>query len=454
MKRAALILATVTLGCGVERPAPLEPIKLGVLYPESGALTQGSVRADAAILAAEQVNAGGGLFDGRPLELVLLDTEGSGATAAKRAKDLVAEGVVGIVGPETSGESSEVIPVVKDAKIPMISCCATSTLLTQGNQPNQGFFFRTTPSDELQGQALAYLARQGVSGAAEANPCPLSAVLHRDDAYGNGFEAVYRANYEGKSVAGSANDGFIAVSYGYDGAGDQASLNADAAAFVDEIAAELTDNEAHPEMCVVVISFDTDGGEMVSQVDALMTELIAERAGAGFALPFHFLTADGANSAVFAAAIGGIGARLVGTVPYHGTGEAYDQFKKAYQARFELDAEPIAFTAQNFDAVFLLSLAITKSRSDDGKKVRDALFEISGAAGGERVEGKFFGEIAARLLKGDEVDYAGPSGELTFDAFGDVVGDYVLWQVASDGEGGYAVYERQPLTAAEFTALE
>lgn len=213
----------------------------------------------------------------------------------------------------------------------------------------------------------------------------------------------------------------------------------------------LGDSVGQPELCVVVISFDTDGGELVKRIDADLIALNETRANA---IPYHFLVGDGANSGVFAAAIGAAGERLIGTVPYHGTGEAYDQFAKAYRARFELDDEPIAFTAQNFDAVFLLSLAVTKAASDDGKKVRDALFDISGAHGGERMEGKFFGEVAAKLLKGDEVDYAGPSGELTFDAFGDVVGDYVLWQVAPDDTGGFSVFERQPLPAAEFTASE
>jgi ABC-type branched-subunit amino acid transport system substrate-binding protein len=448
--------ASSALAC-VEHPEALAPIKLGVLYPASGTLTQGAERSSAAVLAAEQVNAGGGLFDGRALELILLDSETDPAVAKEQAERLVDEGVVGVIGPETSGESAQVIPVLEKASIPMISCCATSALLTEGNQPNEGFFFRTTPSDELQGKALAYLARKGVTppaaGDASANPCPQTAFLYRDDTYGQGFEAVFTSEYEGKAVEGAVNPGAILVSQPYDPNADQAGLAAAAQTFVDEMAAVMPDGAAQPVTCVVVISFDTDGGEVVLRVDEGLQDLIAAR-GAPFALPYHFLVADGANSSVFATAVGAIGERLIGTVPYHGTGEAYDQFRKAFQARYESDDEPIAFTSQSFDAAFLLSLAVAKARSEDGKKIRDALFDISGASGGDKMEGKFFGEIAARLLDGDDIDYAGPSGELTFDAFGDVVGDYVLWQVAPDDADGYSIFERQPLPASEFNALE
>ena len=96
-----------------------------------------------------------------------------------------------------------------------------------------------------------------------------------------------------------------------------------------------------------------------------------------------------------------------------------------------------------------MALAITQAKSTVGKDIRNKLYSVSGQSGGRVFDGAFFGEVAAAILDGDNVDYVGPSGELTFDAFGDVVGDYVLWQVAAV-EGGFAVVEREPLRATVF----
>jgi branched-chain amino acid transport system substrate-binding protein len=140
----------------------------------------------------------------------------------------------------------------------------------------------------------------------------------------------------------------------------------------------------------------------------------------------------------------------VGTVPFHALNTAYDEFVKAYKARYEKTTEPIAFTAQNYDAVFVMALAITQAKSEVGKDIRNKLFSVSGANQGQRFEGAFFGEVANAVLAGNDVDYVGPSGELTFDAFGDVVGDYVLWQVDSASS---QIVEREPLLAETFNPL-
>jgi branched-chain amino acid transport system substrate-binding protein len=141
-------------------------------------------------------------------------------------------------------------------------------------------------------------------------------------------------------------------------------------------------------------------------------------------------------------------ARLLGTVPFHATNRAYDEFAVAFEARH--GTPPGAYCAQAFDAMFVTALAVTQARSTDGVDVRNALFDVSGRGGGERFEnGNFFGEIAASILDGDPVDYVGPSGELTFDAVGDVQGDYVLWQLEESG-GALSFVDKVPLPVSQF----
>ncbi len=455
---ALAVAAVGLLGCPKERPPPLEPIKIGVLSPLSGALAGlGPAWEDAARLAAEEVNAAGGVFDGRPLELVYRDSGTSAAVAVTAAQELLAEGVVGIVGPGTSGESGEVLAqVTGPASMPMISCCATAAELTAQNPPNGGFFFRTTPSDNLQGTALAYLAKNGFAPRA-LEACPITAFIHRNDSYGEGFFSVFSEHYVDQQISGTAERGRLVgdvsgapITYGTPTAeASLAELNAAADALVDALGDDLID-DVNSQLCIVVISFDTDGGPVVKRIHEGLQDMIATRP-APFALSYTFLVGDGANSSAFAADVGA-DVPLVGTVPYHADNEAYARFSKAYRARYQLDTEPIAFSAQSYDALFLMALAVTKARSTVGVDIRNALFAVSGANDGDaRFEGKFFGEVAAAILDGDEVDYVGPSGEVTFDAFGDVVSDYVIWQVEDDGAGGYSVVEREALKAEDFS---
>lgn len=436
------------MACPAERPPPLEPIKVGVLNPISGPLQSlGPSWENAARLAAESVNAGGGLFDGRPLELVFKDSATDKAVAVAAAQELLDEGVVGIVGPATSGESGEVVNIVTDAEVPMISCCATAADLTSANQPNSGFFFRTTPSDKLQGKALAFVAKEGVDDLVAAEPCDRAAFIYRNDAYGVGFRDVFVAEFNTRGGAIITPE----VAYGTpDAEADAAELDAKGIEVANTLFDDADTSGPNEERCIVVISFDVDGGPVINAIDDKLQELIGTVTDATFTLPYHFLVGDGANSSAFAGIVQDLGPRIVGTVPFHADNEAYSQFRKAYQQRFEDPAEPIAFTSQNYDAVFVMALAITQSKSTVGKEIRNKLYTVSGQnAGAVRFDGAFFGEIAASILAGDDVDYVGPSGEMTFDAFGDVVGDYVLWQVDPIGDG-FAVVERAPLRAAQF----
>lgn len=439
----ALLAAALASACPKDRPTALEPIKVGVLNPISGPLASlGPSWENAARLAAEGVNAGGGLFDGRPLELIFRDSATAKDVAVAAAQELVELGVVGIIGPATSGESSGVVEIAAQNELPMISCCATAADLTASNTPNNGFFFRTTPSDKLQGKALAFLVENGAQGLAA--PCTQVAFIHRNDAYGVGFKDVFVAEYDGELIAEG--------SYGSpDAEASGVELVAAGQALANDVFAAANKTGANGETCIVVIAFDVDGGPVINAIDAdLSNRVAAQRAlQPSFTLAFHFLVGDGANSSAFATTVGDLGSKILGTVPFHADNEAYAQFSKAFQARYEEEREPIAFTSQNYDAVFVMALAITQAKSTVGKDIRNKLYSVSGQSGGRVFDGAFFGEVAAAILDGDNVDYVGPSGELTFDAFGDVVGDYVLWQVAAV-EGGFAVVEREPLRATVF----
>ena len=158
-------LLVATSGC-TERLDPIEPVVVGLLVPEGSESLGGIAQSwkQAAILAKEQINAAGGLYDGRPMVLEIRDTAASATIAADAMRELIEADVVGVVGPATSGESIATRDLAAAAEIPQISCCATSVEVTAEQSQREGWFFRTTAHDKFQGGAIAYLASQGFRG--------------------------------------------------------------------------------------------------------------------------------------------------------------------------------------------------------------------------------------------------------------------------------------------------
>jgi ABC-type branched-subunit amino acid transport system substrate-binding protein len=435
------LLLSGVLSCAPEVAPALAPVKVGVIASTRGALgTFGEALLRSIELAAEQVNASGGVFDGRALELVTKDSASEPETAARAARDLLSDGVVAVVGPETSGQAAAVLDVLSPSQVPMVSCCATSASLSANNAPGSGFFFRTAPSDALQGKALAYLAERGVSDDnLDFAACTQAAVFVRADPYGQGFQRVFCENFAGTA---SCDDPRVVVAQSF--SREQPSLgeiDTDARAFADAIVAAARPAE---ELCIVFITFGFEGARLVGEV---------ERRLSTSPLSYHYLTGDGAQETAFlrelANAPTSVRTRLWGTVPFHAVSPAYDRFETAFVTRY--DQAPTAYAAHAFDAMFITALAITHARSTAGTQVQNSLFAVSGRSGGVAWgDGSFFGEIAQSLWEGDEIDYAGPSGELTFSDVGDVQGDYMIWQVDEQANGDFAFVDRVVLTVATF----
>jgi branched-chain amino acid transport system substrate-binding protein len=97
-----------------------------------------------ASLAVDDINAAGGI-GGRRLALVARDDRGDAAYAAKADAELVAEGVVAIVGHLTSTLSFAARPTAEAAGVTVVSPWASSSALLE---PGSKFFMLFSPSDE------------------------------------------------------------------------------------------------------------------------------------------------------------------------------------------------------------------------------------------------------------------------------------------------------------------
>ncbi len=99
----------------VAAPPSGEPIKIGVLHSLSGTMADSeSPVADAALLAVEELNRGGGVL-GRPVVAVVADGRSDSATFAREARRLIEqERVCTVFGCWTSSSRKTVVPVFEE----------------------------------------------------------------------------------------------------------------------------------------------------------------------------------------------------------------------------------------------------------------------------------------------------------------------------------------------------
>lgn len=149
-----LAVGTSLLGAG--QVSAQDTVKIGGNYELTGdAAAYGTPMSEATKLAIKRVNEAGGLLGG-DVEYVEYDNTSDLTEAASVAQRLTTEGVVGIVGPATTGDSNAQIPVIQEAGIPAILPAATGNGMTlDDNGDVYEYLFRVAFEDAFQGRAAA-----------------------------------------------------------------------------------------------------------------------------------------------------------------------------------------------------------------------------------------------------------------------------------------------------------
>ncbi|MGE4299512.1 MAG: ABC transporter substrate-binding protein [Desulfovibrionaceae bacterium] len=171
------LLALAAAGC-----QDRAPIRIGFSGQLSGAHADlGAVGRDGAILAVEQINAAGGV-EGRPLELVVRDDQDTPDGARNADRELIASGVVAIIGHMTSGLTVAALPVTEQAGVVLLSPTASTTKLSGVKD----LFFRVQPSI---GASARELARHAVL---QRNATRVAVLYDTDNAvYTNAFLGAF-----------------------------------------------------------------------------------------------------------------------------------------------------------------------------------------------------------------------------------------------------------------------
>jgi branched-chain amino acid transport system substrate-binding protein len=173
-------------------------LTIGTLLPVTGDLAfLGPPEVAGARLAVEDINAAGGVF-GTDVRLVEGDSGDTNQDIANPEVDrLLAEGADAIMGAASSAVSKLVIDKITGANIIHFSPANTSPDFT--TYDDGGLYFRTAPSDLLQGKVLAdQVLDQGNETAA---------VLYRQESYGQGLADAFKENFE---AAGGVIEPFTA----------------------------------------------------------------------------------------------------------------------------------------------------------------------------------------------------------------------------------------------------
>ncbi|HSI79927.1 MAG TPA: ABC transporter substrate-binding protein [Solirubrobacterales bacterium] len=384
-------------------------LQIGDLVPLTGDLSQfGPPGEKAADLAVDELNNAIGETDADvTVSVSHADTETVPQAAQSAARQLVSDGATCLAGAWASANTIPVGRTVAAAQqIPLISPASTSPEIT--DLPDDGFVFRTAPSDALQGIVLADAVE------AKFGTDAVISTAARNDAYGEGIITNFVENWEEKG--GQATGPVL-----YDV--EQASYNSEAGQIV----------EGGPDGYVII-----DFEEPYIQVGSAL-------ARTGDFDPANLFTADGLAfdqipDSIPADALDGAS----GTRPSVRSGPAADAFDELFTSAPGPGRQ--TFDAQNFDAVMLCALAAIAAGSNEGTAIQEQVQAVS-APPGDQYDWTQLTEAIEALLAGDDIDFEGVSGPINLDDNGDpTAATYEEWSYQN---GKLSVKEETDIAAEE-----
>jgi ABC-type branched-subunit amino acid transport system substrate-binding protein len=350
-------------------------LTIGTLLPETGSLAfLGPPEFAGAELAVNEINENGGVL-GEDVVLIQGDSgDTSTDIASQTVERLLGQDADAIVGAASSAVSFTVIDRIVGAGVIQFSPANTASDFS--TYDDNGLYFRTAPSDILQGQVLGELIIN--DGNATVG------ILALQDPYGEGLA-------ENMTDAIEASGGEVLVSTIY----DPQAQNFDA-----EIQ-ELVD--ADPD-AIAVIGFD--------ETSRILTSMFAAGIGADnkaiYGSDGNMGNALGENFDDNPEVISG----MAGTTPLS---ELDDSFT---ERMLEVDPDLVDFSygAETYDAVIIIALAALQAGTDDPTAVAA---EIPGVTRDPGTACSGFAECADLIEAGDEINYEGVSGPVEMDDVGD-----------------------------------
>ncbi|MDM0086715.1 MULTISPECIES: ABC transporter substrate-binding protein [unclassified Variovorax] len=364
-----------------------EPIRIGILIPLTGATSQfGSTMSRAAQIAAEEINAAGGIH-GRRVEVVIEDDQSNPEAAVRAARKLIdVDRVVAIGGSYASSVTSAIAPLCWESRTVLATSSGADSIT---KLPHQGYIFRTSPTVTLQG------TRVGDFGVELG--CKKMFFMGPQTPFAQSYIDILSGIF---TRAGGTGAGLI-----YE---DKKS------SYRSEVDQAL---RTRPDVIVL--------GGYVPDTSVVLKDLY--RAGYdGKRIGFSF----GINQKLVEAVPAEVGEGAYSLVPSASVNAA--AYKRLI-AKMKVDALD-SYSCQVYDHVNLVALALADAPAAavNGTTVRDHLRGISQAAQGKVVDG--VADALKLLGAGSPINFDGASGPLEFADNGDVKGVFFRYEQIQKGK--------------------
>ena len=356
-------------------------IKMGIILGFTGPIESLTpAMAASAELAFKEASDSGSLLGGKTITPVRADSTCVDSAAAQSAAEgLVSQGVAAIMGADCSGVTGAIATnVAVPNGVVMISPSATSPGLT--DLADNGFFFRTAPSDARGGQILADITKY--------RKIKSVAITYTNNDYGKGLADVYAAAVKAHGIK------VTTVAAHEDG-------KADYSAEVATLASAGGD-------AVAVIGYLDQGGKGIIQgsLDSGAFDT--------------FILSDGMIGDSLTDAFGKSLNKSFGSLP-GSTGKGAGVFTKVAKAAGIDSSGP--YTGESYDAAALIVLAMQAGNSADRGSIAKNVMAVANGPGKKIYPGELKKALDL-LAKGKAVDYEGATG-VNFTDVGEAFGSFL-----------------------------
>lgn len=335
-------------------------LTIGTLLPQTGDLAfLGPPEFRGVDLAIEDINAAGGV-NGKDVVGVKGDSgDGTPDIAGAEVDKLLNKNADVIVGAAASGVSVSVIDKITGAGVVQFS--PANTAAGFDTYDDGGLYFRTAPSDILQGEILANLViEDGHDNVA---------IMGRQDFYGEGLAERTRDVLEEKGATVS----------------DFTLYSADAQNFT----AEVNKIAASKPNAIVLIGFN--------ETTKIVPQMISKGIGPQD-VQLYFTDGNLAGYPDEDFDLSG----TKGTAP--GAAEPDEEFTKRLKA--DKSVKDLTYGAESYDAVIISALAAIAAGDDSGEAIGANIVDVTR----EGTKCTTFEECAKLLEDGEDIDYDGKSG--------------------------------------------
>lgn len=196
MRTLVLLLAAAFCAvAGVHRVSAADPIKIGHLASLTGAEATFGQSCDRGVnMAAEERNGKGGVL-GRPIEIVVVDTQSKNQEVNNSMFKLIQQDkVVAVVGEIASSNTIAAAPAAQRFKVPLVTPGSTNPEVTKKGD----YIFRICYTDDYQGAVMARFSHKRLNSKSAA------LITDQASAYSINLSKIFKQEFEklgGKVVA-------------------------------------------------------------------------------------------------------------------------------------------------------------------------------------------------------------------------------------------------------------